>query len=167
MFDLVSLRSIFSYSDWANSRLLDAAAGLRDAQLDQPFPIGPGSLRRTLIHICVGENVWLKRWQGQRETRWPSEDVKLSVQDVRRELEGANRERERFMSGLSATRLQEPLVYRDSKGSLFRAPLGQMMFQAANHSIHHRAQAVNLLRQLGAGLVELDYMMWVRQPVQA
>jgi uncharacterized damage-inducible protein DinB len=35
-----------------------------------------------------------------------------------------------------------------------------------NHSAHHRAQAVNMLRRVNAGLVELDYMYRIRQAAE-
>jgi uncharacterized damage-inducible protein DinB len=40
-----------------------------------------------------------------------------------------------------------------------------MLLQGALHSKHHQAQAVNILRRLGAAWPELDYMMHVRKPV--
>ena len=41
---------------------------------------------------------------------------------------------------------------------------GDMILQGLVHSIHHRAQAVNMLRQLGLGPPEVDYMTSVRLP---
>jgi uncharacterized protein YciI len=55
-------------------------------------------------------------------------------------------------------------VYRDSKGSLFQATLGDMLMQGVMHTKHHQAQAVNALKRLGAAWPELDYMYRVRKP---
>ncbi len=164
MLNIASAHVFFRYGDWANQQLLAAAGKLTDAQLDQPFDMGPGSLRRTLIHIYNGEHVWLNRWQCRAETPWPSESDPLSVAELGRRFAACAQERDVFVATLTDASLAREITYRDSKGSLFQASLSDMLIQAINHSIHHRAQAVNMLRRLNAGLVELDYMMWRRRP---
>lgn len=157
-------RAMFSYNDWADLQLLGAARLLSDAQLDQGFDIGLGTLRRTLKHILDGETVWLARWQGKAETPWPDYETSISVAEMERGFAAAWRERDSFLGRVDADAMARTIVYRDSKGSLFQATLAQMMMQMFVHSTHHRAQAANILRRLGAGLVELDYMMSIRRP---
>jgi uncharacterized damage-inducible protein DinB len=164
MVNLGSARVLFGYSDWANGRILDAAATRSDAQLDREFAMGPGSLRRTLLHIWGGESVWLARWAGKAETRWPDEAEPAPVAEIQKRMGATWVERARFLASLQDGDLGREQPYRDSRGSLFRAPLGSMLLQGITHSQHHRAQAVNMLRHLDAGTVELDYMMWVRRP---
>jgi len=155
---------MFRYSDWANGRLLEAASALNDEQLDRAMEIGLGSLRATLKHIYDGERVWLARWQGHSETPWPSYEVRPAVAALAGEFKKTAGEREAFLRTVTQADLERVVTYRDSKGSLFAATLGDMILQTINHSAHHRAQAVNMLRRLGAGLVELDYMAFVRRP---
>jgi uncharacterized damage-inducible protein DinB len=162
--NLASIRTLLGYNDWADSRLLEASGPLSDEQLDRGFDMGPGSLRRTLIHIWAGESVWLARWMGKAETRWPDEAERLPLAEIQRRFGATWVERARFLATLADADLAREQVYRDSKGSLFRAKLGNMLIQGVTHSLHHRAQAVNMLRHVGAGLVELDYMMWERRP---
>ena len=164
MTDVSAVRAILRYSDWANSQILRAAARLTDEQLDRPFDTGLGSLRRTLIHIWAGESVWLARWQGMTETAWPDELEPLSIVTLAERLGQHYAQRDVFLARQSPGDLQRLIVYRDSKGGLFSAPLADMMLQMGLHSTHHRAQAVNLLRRVGASPPELDYMMWVRKP---
>lgn len=165
MVQIDTIRGLLSYSDWANEQVLGASAELADDQLDQPFDMGPGLLRRTLIHIYNGEHVWLQRWQGKIETPWPSEDEKIGITDLRERLRRTWAEREQFLASLNAGQPSRNVIYRDSKGSLFSATLGDMMIQMCTHSTHHRAQAVNMLRRLTSKAPELDYMMWVRKPL--
>lgn len=159
-----AILEMFRYCDWADERLLTAAAAMTDAQLDQAFDIGRGTLRKTLIHIASGNAVWLSRWQGRVETPWPDENAAVSVAELSQRVKAAADERRGFLESLREADAGRPMKYRDSKGSLFSTTLGQMVLQGAFHATHHRAQAVNLLRRLGAGLVELDYMMTVRRP---
>ncbi len=162
-----SIRTLLRYNDAANAMVLAAALPLSDESLDTTFPMGRGSLRKTLLHIWAGESAWLSRWKGVVETPWPNENDPTPVTKVQSRIEKTRIERNEFIDGLTENDLQVPQKYRDSKGELFEATLGDMLIQGFIHSTHHRAQAVNMLRNVEAGLVELDYMNWVRQPVTA
>lgn len=164
MIDLNTIKALLRYSDWANEQLVRAAAGLTHESLDKVFDIGMGTLRRTLLHILAGESVWLKRWQREQETPWPNEDELVAPAMVWERFSEMFPQRDRFLSALRPEDTTRAVVYRDSKGSLFSATLGDMMIQMCTHSAHHRAQAVNIFRRLGADAPELDYMMWVRKP---
>jgi uncharacterized damage-inducible protein DinB len=165
MIDLPTVRTILRYGDWANEQIVHACSFLSDEQLDRIFAIGRGSLRKTLLHILAGESVWLRRWQGDRETPWPSEDKHATPATIEERFTETIRDRDLFLATLDAGRLMRAVVYRDSKGNLFSASLGDMMLQMCLHSTHHRAQAVNILRRLDISPPELDYMMWVRKPL--
>lgn len=155
---------MFRYGDWANGRLVEAGSGLSDESLDRAMEIGLGSLRATLKHIHDGESVWLARWQGRTETPWPSYDERPATAELAGRFRQTAADRAAFLRTLSPADFERTVTYRDSKGSLFTATLGDMIVQGINHSVHHRAQAVNILRRVGAGLVELDYMVYVRKP---
>ncbi len=165
MMTLSAVRTLLEYNDWANGEILAAAGGLTDRLLDRPIEMGLGSLRRTLLHICNGETVWLRRWRGETETPWPSEAELVEPRELRERLGKHAIERDAYLATLIDSDLLRDVTYRDSRGSLFTAARGDMVVQGITHSLHHRAQAVNMLRQLGAGLVELDYMMHRRRPV--
>ena len=80
------------------------------------------------------------------------------------QLENVWRERDQFLSGVTPSQLAAEQIYRDSKGSLFRASLEQMLIQGVLHSHHHRAQVCNGIRRVGGNPPELDYMYSVRKP---
>lgn len=151
-----------TYSDRMNRVLLAAAAGLSDAQLDTPIAMGRGNLRRTLIHIYAAEYVWLQRQSGVVEQPWFDESRALSVAELAGMFEALWPGRDRFLQGVAATQLDVLQPYRDSLGSLYQATLRDMLMQAIVHSIHHRAQAANMFRQLGQPVADLDYMYSVR-----
>lgn len=165
MIDLDTARVLFEYTDWSTHELVSCSLNLSDEQLDRDMQVGPGSLRRIFIHIYNGESVWLKRWQGNLETRWPSESEPTPVKDLLQRFEREWLERDRFLTLLPPADLVVPQNYRDSKGSVYRATLGNMVMQTIMHTKHHQAQACNVLKRLGARWPELDYMMRVRQAV--
>ncbi len=166
MIQLGTIRWFLRYNDWANDHVLLAAGQVGDAKLDQPFDMGPGSLRRTLLHMLVAEDVFLKRGQGQSETPWGNEDERILVAQMKERFDDIRRRRDAFLATLGDGDLPRAIVYRDSFGSLYSTTLGDMLFQVCLHSMHHRAQVVNMMRRLGAKPPELDYMYWVRRPAK-
>ena len=165
MVDVGTIRTTLHYSDWANDQLLRAVGALTDVELDQPFDMGPGSLRRTLLHIWAGESVWFQRWQGKAETPWPDESERVGIAALAERFRDTWKRRTAWLDTLPNAKLAESVVYRDSKGSRFSTTLGDMMLQMCLHSHHHRAQTVNMIRRLGAAAPELDYMYHTRRPV--
>jgi uncharacterized damage-inducible protein DinB len=161
---LHSIQSLLEYSDAMNTWLLDAASKLQDAQLDQTFPTGMGTLRRTLIHIYTAEAVWLQRWMKNGEQKWLDEKEAVSMPELKKRFEKLWAVRDEFIADVEDEEVFASQSYRDSKGSLFKADLHDMLLQGVVHSIHHRAQASGMLKQLGAEPIDLDYMYWVRQP---
>ncbi|MFN0136647.1 MAG: DinB family protein [Phycisphaerae bacterium] len=159
-----ALRPMLAYNDWADEQILAAAESLDDARLDQAIDVGRGTLRRVLIHTWAGEHVWVQRWQGKSETKWPDESAAVTIADLRERFRAAWRERDAFLATLSGADIEREVSYRDSRGSMFRASLHDMIRQMVVHSIHHRAQIVNILRRLGTSAPELDYMMHARVP---
>lgn len=162
---LDSLRLQLAYSDEMNRRIMIAADALDAASLDRDFDMGLGTLRKTLAHIYVGERVWLERWKANRDTPWPPYETTQTPGHILAESEAVWGDRDRFLMRVDDARLAAMQVYRDSKGSLFEATLHEMMLQGINHSVHHRAQAVNMIRRLGGPIVEIDFMYWRRRPV--
>lgn len=160
------IRSLLVYSDWANNLILDAAAPCADDDLDRPLEIGPGAgtLRRVLIHTWAGEDTWLRRWREETDVPWPNESEMPPIAELRRKFDVVASARVPFIASLTPDRLAREQVYRDSKGSCFRATLLDMLLQGITHSTHHRAQAVNALRRLGRPAPEVDYMMHRRRP---
>lgn len=158
------IRPLFVYGDRANTEILTAAADLTDAQLDERFDMGFGTLRRSLIHIVGGERVWLARWQGHANTPWPDHKAATSVTELRDWLSAHIPARDAFLDALTSADLDQHVEYMDSMGGIFTASLRDMLLQGAVHSIHHRAQAVNMLRRLDSPAEDMDYMVHVRQP---
>jgi len=160
MTQLDMVRELFRYDDWANDRVLQSVAPLTDEQLDRSFEMGCGSLRRTLMHILCAEQVWVRRWQGHADTPWPEEGERAGVAAMVDRIGEARSVRGAFLRNLQDEALARDIVYRDSFGGIFSAALSDMMLQLCNHSTHHRAQAVNMIRRVGGTAPELDYMYW-------
>lgn len=62
------LDRLLGHDDWATTQLMELSQGLTDAQLDQPFDIGHGSLRETLNHLIFVVAFWTTLMAGQPAT---------------------------------------------------------------------------------------------------
>src|SRR6516165_8286575 len=58
------IQRLHRHRAWVNGNLLTAAAGLSDEQLRSEFPIGQGSVWKSLLHLYAAENVWLEALLG-------------------------------------------------------------------------------------------------------
>ena len=158
-----AIRSMLRHGEWANGQLLRCAKPLPDELLDRRIEMGPGTLRRTLLHIFNGELVWLERWKGV-SPEWPSEEQRVSVPELEERFAKVFDSRRAFIDGLAPLAVDRMQVYQDSRGGLYQATLRDMLIQGCHHSAYHRAQAVNMLRRVRAEIPEIDYMYWVRRP---
>jgi uncharacterized damage-inducible protein DinB len=155
-FDPDILRRYFRYGDWAAERVHAIAAGLSDEQLDHPFEIGLGTLRKTLLHIRDAEQSWLEAWlHGPRP--FAQLDEKTSIDELRRLYAETARQRDKYLASLSPADLQRPVTAEVEPELRYTFALGETMFELHGHGTHHRAQAVNMLRHLGAETPELGY----------
>lgn len=155
-----------TYSAVMNQRIFTRAQDLNATKLDQSFPMGLGNLRATLEHIQVGETVWFARWQRKVETPWTASEPDIEVATLLNRLEQTARDRMDWVLELENSDFNATLRYRDSKGGLFETTLRDMIRQGLFHSVHHRAQAVNMLRQVTGEGLEMDYMVFCRRPVE-
>lgn len=56
---------------WVNRNLMDAATRLTDEQLKAAFPIGQGSIWKSLLHLYGGRVRLVRGPAGERERRGP------------------------------------------------------------------------------------------------
>ncbi len=162
----------YEYLCLARGKVLDATRALDAAGYARTFPIGLGSLARTLTHILMCEWYYVERMQ-RREVppyeRWQFRDEEppglaeleeewgRQAERTRAAIRGVRDwgERIEYRGDDDATR---PMVYAPSAGDIFT--------QLVLHEVHHRAQAMNMLRHLGVTLGDLDYnaLMYERRP---
>ncbi len=157
-----TIKELFAHNDWANHKILGAAAELPDAALDRSFEMGEGTLRRTLNHMIAAERVWLDRWQKHAAPRYRSDAAGMAVGELADEYRAVAVERNGFVDRCSQSDLDGLLHYKNNRGDPFAFPLGDLMLHVCNHGVHHRAQAVNMLRQVAAATPKpgIDYIFF-------
>src|SRR5262249_46329346 len=163
-FDLGTIRRFFEYSDAMQRHVMAAAASRPDAQLDQRFDMGLGTIRQTLLHIRFAEQWWLQNWTVGPENFFPESPPETSIPELQRLFDETVAGRNQFIAGLSEADLMRPIEARPRAGVSRTFPLGVTMLQMCHHGLHHRAQAVNMIRRVGGAPLEMDFMLRARQP---
>jgi uncharacterized damage-inducible protein DinB len=149
---------LLAHAEWARERLLAAASEVPDEQLDRPFELGCGSLRETLRHLYGAERVWLERWTGEPPANFPrSHQLERigELWDAHRAL--GNLWRQRIET--QPAQLEACVTYTTSTGKTFSNQLGDIVVHLANHGVHHRAQALNMLRRQELQPPRVDYLL--------
>ena len=159
---LDEVRDLYSYSAWANARMVAAVsalpAGVAEAPVGGSFP----SIRATLAHLVGAEWVWLRRWLGESPSQWPEWTATADVAGLRLELTAIESERLAYLTGLTATDLTRILSYRTLTGEPQADPLAGLLRHVVNHSTYHRGQVTTLLRQAGHPAVDTDLVIYLR-----
>jgi uncharacterized damage-inducible protein DinB len=170
--NLLDVRSLFDYTEWANGLALDAAAELSAENLHRDFNISHGSILGTLTHMAGAEWIWLERWHGQSPAKaeawslWtPEACADLATLNGRwRELIDR---RARFILELDESRLPEEMPFKLLSGDASSLPLVSQMQHIANHSTMHRGQVVGMIRQLGIAPPSTDLLFYLRREIPA
>ena len=153
----------FRYCDWAADRVYAIAEKLSDEQLDREFEIGLGRLRKTLLHIRDGEQWWYENWTIGPDSGFQDLPETTPVGELRSLYRGIGEQRNAYLERLNDDDLQRVVAAEVRPGVRLSFRLGESLLQLCGHGTHHRAQALNMLRQLGADLPELDYIVWLGQ----
>ncbi|MFH1745557.1 MAG: DinB family protein [Planctomycetota bacterium] len=157
------LFTYYSYNDWANTRLFSVSKKLDDEQLDRTFDIGLGTLRRTLVHLYNADQWWYENWTAGGKPEFDELPQTTSVSELEQLLNETSAKRNEFLADCGDDDLQREVGAWVRPDARFCFRLGESMLQVCTHGTHHRAQALNMLRQLGVELPSLELVDWLDQ----
>jgi len=184
---------LLRHDHWALSELLEACAGLTAAQFHQRFEMGLGSLHANMVHSIGAKLRWADRVSERAisasiEMVWPGDLLtdaggldavhppvmgaggkpEYTVGQLAILLEVAHARimaayHEAGAAGTMATVL--PIVLANGT-TYYVSPAGALV-HVATHGVHHRAQSINMLRQIykamgpgGPALPHSSVMEW-------
>ena len=154
---------LLAHNRWATRNLLEACAALSAEQFHQRFEMGPGSLHDTLTHIVGAMRGWgdllagreqRARLEGERRT--PEELLGL-LDEISDDLEASARRHP-----------TDEQVTGSRGGRSYTFTRGGVITHVTTHGMHHRAQCLNMLRQLGVDPLPpsavVEWMLMVDNP---
>jgi uncharacterized damage-inducible protein DinB len=136
---------MLKHDRWATRLILEKCVPLTDEQFNRKFEMGPGSLHATITHMFAAQRFWGDLLAGREQRprlensgqRTPAQLMEL-LEEVAGEYDAA-----------AVAYPLEELVYRVRDGKTYAFTRGAVATHVATHGMHHRAQCLNMLRQLG------------------
>lgn len=158
------LDRLLGHDAWTTRRLIALCASLSDGQLDREFDIGHQSVRATLVHIVVNMEVWSTMMAGEPVQQPTLLDSRPEVSALAARLD---------VAAARLANVARSVATRDAWDELWLDVLddppatksyGGAIAHVITHSMHHRAQLLYMLRQLGhTDLPEGDVLSWESQ----
>lgn len=153
---------IYDYLTRARDHVFNWVRPLSAAQYTQEFPNWNTSLARTLTHVLVSEYYYVSRIAAADVPPYEEWPIQQDDPPAFPALEAAWRKQATdTQAKLDAVRdwttPLEFVVEREDGNQVVNASPGDLMTQLAFHEMHHRAQVINMLKQLEAPIHNLDY----------
>ncbi|HEV2438545.1 MAG TPA: DinB family protein [bacterium] len=167
----VDFAHFFDYLVRARGRLLQWIVEAPSELYVQVFAFGLGSIRATLVHVADIEWGYVQRLGGRDYTRADSPFTVERLPTL--SLLAAAWESQRPVTRRALADIDDPsrrveYVSRNfTPAQRTRTTVGGIAGQLLFHEVHHRAQAMTMLRLAGIPAQDLDYsrLIWERAPV--
>jgi uncharacterized damage-inducible protein DinB len=152
------LDRLLGHDAWTTRLLLRRCQELSNEQLDQRFNIGHGTVRRTLHHIVFNVEVWAGLMAG--------EQVRLdlapgSIPELMQRFQLASLQLSRVCRAVAERGAWDERWIDVLDTPPAEKSYGSGIAHIITHSMHHRAQLLFILKQLGISeLPEGDVFSW-------
>lgn len=155
------IRRLHQHRAWVNLTLLETAGKLSEQQLHQSFPIGQGSIWKSLVHLHAAEYVWLEALLGNENSLAPGDVAgKLpgnqegqggvaSLADLEARWRQLQAHWQTYLAELTPEQLDDIVYKVRSKGGRFAFRRLDVLLHVCTHAHYTVAQVVNMLRHAG------------------
>jgi uncharacterized damage-inducible protein DinB len=152
---------LYQYNQWANAKILNAAANVTQEQFVAPASFPHGGVRGTLVHALSAEWIWRTRWEGTSPTHLLKANDFPDFQSLR--LRWADEEGRllSFVENITEERLNSTFDYTNTSGKPFTRVLWQAMAHVVNHGTQHRTEAAAMLTDLGCSPGDIDLIVFL------
>lgn len=142
----------------ADVEILNAMRGLTPEQLDRPFEMGPGSIRAAYEHDLGALRGWADVYANRPRRAWLPDEGPYTMD----RLEALTTELHDDWAAIAGKFPLEEVIERPRGGSVRRFTRAHILVHVTTHSMHHRAQMINMLRHVGVEQLPTGSVMhWV------
>ena len=135
---------LIAHDRWANQHLYQACKALTQEQLNKPFDMGTGSIHNNLVHNLSAMQAWTDVL-NELPRRPDIEDNAYTIDQII-ELHAPT------TADFEQAAISKPfdtVISRERGGQTYTFTAGGILTHVMTHSMHHRAQCLNMLRHLG------------------
>jgi uncharacterized damage-inducible protein DinB len=145
------IKNLYEYEKWANARILDAIAQLKDPD---------EKILDLMAHILLVQMVWYSRMEGKAS---PPIWAKKSLNECKEVYAVNNKILSAFIAQQTNDSLERVVDYKNSKGEKYSNTVTEILTHLFNHSTYHRGQIVERLKGKLPQMPETDYIMFARE----
>jgi uncharacterized damage-inducible protein DinB len=168
---MIDLVRVYDVHTQAREKLFNWIRPLSQADYTREFPFAHRTLRATMIELAMTE-LWLcmRLWEEPmpKPFRWQELPINETVHDTFPKLETAWREQAPRTRATLATMTDWDKTFKTVMTGrknvvTLTTTRRDIATQLLLHEVHHRAQAMAMLRQLGVEAQDLDYIFFVQE----
>lgn len=149
------VRTVYRYNQWANGKVLDAAAQVSDEELARPRPSSGGSIANDLAHIVRAQETWFARLAGEdRPEPWDPPDAGI-ISALRSHYYDSHERLHDYTQRLTEDELTR-VINIEWQGETYTYRTWQILLHLANHGTQHRAEVGIALLAINASPGDLD-----------
>lgn len=157
------LLQLFTYNQWANTRVLDASSALSVEDLTRNQGHSWGSVHGVLVHMMAAEWIWLRRLQGQSPKSLLSPDEFPTIESVRTRWSTISGNLFAFIREQTGRSLVQEVNYRSTEGRGYTLAVWQVLVHVANHGTHHRGELAAMFALMGVPHEEEDWVFYFHE----
>jgi uncharacterized damage-inducible protein DinB len=153
--------TLYKYNQWANARILNAAANVTEEQFLAPASFPHGGLQGTLVHALFAEWVWRQRWEGTSPTSRFKPEEFPTFESLRARWAEEEKQLMNFVDAVNDEKLNSTFHYAALDGTPFKRILWHSMAHVVNHGTQHRAEAAAILTDFGHSPGDVDMIYFL------
>jgi uncharacterized damage-inducible protein DinB len=153
--------TLYKYNQWANAKILNAAANITQEQYLTPASFPHGGLRGTLVHALFAEWIWRKRWEGTSPNYRLKPEEFPTFESLRARWLEEEKQLMDFVDHVTDDKLNNPFSYKNTSGRPFTQILWKAMAHLVNHGTQHRSEAAAMLTDFGHSPGDIDFIYFL------
>lgn len=137
---------LLTHNRWATKNMLEACSILSEEQFHHRFEMGGGSLHDNLLHVLAAMRSWGDLLAGREQrARLDEDECRRSPQEMLSLLAEISDD----LKAAACAHPVDEMVTASRGGRTYTFARGGVITHVTTHGMHHRAQCLNMLRQMG------------------
>jgi uncharacterized damage-inducible protein DinB len=154
------LDRLLAHDAWTTRRLLQQCQQLSDEALDQAFEIDHHSLRETFVHMIGNMEIWNDLLHERQVRTYPGKE-KETIEALLARLSDVAQEFATLAKRIAREHRADDVFVDALDNPPQEKTFGGAIAHVITHNMHHRAQVMYLMEQLGLrNHLEGDVLSW-------